>query len=122
MIGRGLLSRIVGAGPSDELQAILANVRAVLNTRAGESVCTPKLGVPDFADLVHTFPSGAQQLAASIRATLLEHEPRLRGVVVRHVAAEGELVLRFEISAHRGTRPVRMTTTVRPGGRVDVTG
>ena len=78
----------------------------------------------DFADVVHAFPGGIEQLARSMRATLLEHEPRLRVVSVRHVPGDDPLVLRFEIAAQlasRAGRTVRMTTTVRPGGRVDVT-
>ena len=60
-----------------------------------------------------------------MRATLLEHEPRLKAVAVRHVPADGELVLRFGIVAQlasRGGKTLRLSTTVRPGGRVDVSG
>ncbi len=124
MVRRGLLSRIAGDGASvDEVESIVAHVRALLNTRRGDAVCAPTLGVADFADVVHAFPGGIDQLAKTMRATLLEHEPRLRVVSVRHVPGEGELTLRFEIAAQlasRGGRTLRMTTTVRPGGRIDV--
>ena len=109
----------------DETESIVAHIRVLLNTRIGESVCAPTLGVTDFADVVHVFPGGPQVLAASMRATILEHEPRLEAVSVRHIPVEGDLILRFEISAQRagrGGRPLRMTTTVRPGGRVDIAG
>ena len=125
MPGRGLLSRIAGAGPVDEVESIVAHVRALLNTRLGDAVVSPRLGVPDFTDLAHSFPGGVQQLAAAMRATILEHEPRLRAATVRHVAGDGALLLRFEIVAPRtdaGARPLRLATTVRPGGRVDVRG
>jgi predicted component of type VI protein secretion system len=60
----------------------------------------------------------------SIRATILEHEPRLRNVSVRPMNEEGELVLRFEISAQlasqRSGRTLHFATTIRPGGRYDV--
>ena len=125
MAGRGLLSRIAGAGPADEVESIVAHVRALLNTRAGDAVCAPTLGVPDFSDLVHAFPGGIQQLAAAMRATILEREPRLRAVSVRHVPVPNELLLRFDIVAQlaaRGGKALRMSTTVRPGGRIDVAG
>jgi type VI secretion system protein len=125
MGGRALLSRIAGAGPVDEVESIVAHLRALLNTRLGESPCVPRLGVADFADVVHAFPGGIHQLASSMRATILEHEPRLRAVSVRHVAGGGELTLRFEIVAQRTDRTagtLRFTTTVLPGGRVDVAG
>jgi type VI secretion system lysozyme-like protein len=109
----------------DETESIVAHVRALLNTRIGDAPCAPGLGVADFADIVHTFPGGIQQLAGSMRATILENEPRLRTVTVRHVPAGDPLVLRFEIAAQpaaRGTPPLRMATMVRPGGRIDVAG
>ncbi len=124
MTGRGLLSRIAGDGaPLDEIPSILAHVRALLNARRGDTPCAPGLGVADFADIVHAFPGGVDQLARSIRSTLLEFEPRLRAVSVRPIPSEGELILRFEIAAQLASRTgriLRMTTTVRPGGRIDV--
>jgi len=128
MAGRALLSRIGGGEgvPRDELQAILAHLKALLNTRQGDSACVPGYGVIDFADIVHGFPGAVQQLGKCIRATILEFEPRLKNVTVRHLPEENPLVLRFEISAQlatpRASRSLRLSTTVLPGGRVDVAG
>jgi type VI secretion system protein len=123
MAGRALLSRIAGGGPVDEVESIVAHVRALLNTRMGEAPCSPSIGIADFADIVHTFPGGIPQLSASMRATILENEPRLRGVSIRYVPGDDPLVIRFEISAQpaaRGARPLRLSTTLKPGGRIDV--
>jgi type VI secretion system protein len=121
---RGLLSRIARDGALlPEVESILAHVRALLNARRGEAPCAPGLGVADFADVVHAFPGGVDHLAKSIRATLLEFEPRLKAVSVRPLPSEGQLTLRFEIAAQLtapGGRALRMTTTVFPGGRVAV--
>ena len=125
MAGRGLLSRIAGAEPRDEIESIVEHVRVLLNTRVGDAICAPTLGVPNFADIVHTFPGAKRQLASAIRDTILEHEPRLSAVIVRHVPSEDVLLLRFEIFAQRagrGGKQLRMSTTVRPGGRIDVNG
>ena len=125
MSGRALLSRIAGAGPADEVESILAHVRVLLNTRAGESPSAPRFGILDFSDMAHQFPGGLQALSASIRATILEFEPRLKAVAVRHAPLEEGLAIRFEITAQRagpGARVLRMATTIRPGGRIDVTG
>ena len=125
MAGRGLLSRIAGEGPRNEVESIVEHVRALLNTRFGDAVCAPTLGVPNFADIVHTFPGARQQLAFAIRDTILEHEPRLSAVIVRHLPSVDPLLLRFEIFAQRagsGGKQLRMSTTVRPGGRIDVSG
>lgn len=124
MPGRGILSRIAGDDGADEVEAIVEHLRVLLNTRQGEAPSAPSFGVVDFSDMVHAFPGAVQQLVRSIRATILEFEPRLRNVNVRHVTNEGELLLRFEISAQladqRSARTLRFATTVRPGGRFDV--
>jgi type VI secretion system protein len=126
MTGRGLLSRITGdTAPLDEVPSILAHVRALLNSRRGGTPSAPGLGVADFADIVHAYPGGVDQLAKSIRSTLLEYEPRLRAVSVRPIPGDGELTLRFEIAAQlasRAGRTLHMTTIVRAGGRIDVAG
>lgn len=125
MAGRGLLSRIASEAPLDEVGAVLEHLRVLLNTRQGETPCAQDFGVMDLSDVVHAFPAAGSGLAKAIRATILQYEPRLTHVSVRHVPDDG-LQLRFEISAQmagrRGARPVRFATTVRPGGRYDVAG
>jgi len=128
MAGRALLSRIGGrdTSPIDPVVSIAGNLRVLLNTRRGDSATTPDFGIIDFNDVVHEFPGGIQQLAKSIRATILQYEPRLKNVSVRHVADESMLTLRFEITGQlavgRTARTLRFATTVKPGGRVDVAG
>jgi type VI secretion system protein len=97
----------------------------LLNTRKGDAVCAPEFGVTDFVDMVYAFPGSVQQLVKSIRTTILEYEPRLQNVNVRHIPEEDSLTLRFEISAQLVSEPnrtLRVSTMVRPGGRVDVSG
>jgi len=127
--GRGLLSRIESEeGTStrdvDVSTSIVEHLRVLLNTRKGDSVTVPNFGVVDFTDLVHSFPSAVQTLQATIRATVLEYEPRLRNISVRHVPDEDPLVLRFEITAQpadRNARGVlRFRTQMTPGGKVEV--
>lgn len=128
MSSRALLSRFAGrdSTPVDPTESVIEHLRVLLNTRRGDSVTAPDFGILDFADVVHEFPGGIQQLAKSIRATIAQYEPRLRSVGVRHVPDENPLSLRFEISAQlsvgRSARTLRFATTVRPGGRVDVSG
>jgi type VI secretion system protein len=128
MGGRALLSRIGSSDPRpvDPVESITANLRALLNTRQGNSATAPDFGILDFNDVVHDFPNGIQTLAKSIRATVLQYEPRLKNVAVRHLPDENLLTLRFEIAGQvaegRTSRTIRFATTVRPGGRVDVNG
>jgi type VI secretion system protein len=127
MSGRGLLSRVATpAFEVEEVESIVEHLRVLLNTRQGEAPSAPSYGVIDFSDVVHSMPGAAQALIRSIRATILEHEPRLKSVSVRHVTESDELQLRFEISAQLAdggaSRMLRFATTVRPGGRFDVNG
>jgi len=128
MARRALLSRIGGqdAARVDEVQSILAHLKVLLNTRQGDSPCVPGYGIVDFADMVHGFPASVPQLVKSIRSTIIEFEPRLKNVTVRHQPDEVSLVLRFEIAAQlaqaKGTRMLRLATTVLPGGRIDIAG
>ena len=125
-MGRALLSRISGrdASPPDEVASIVAHLRVLLNTRRGDAVTAPDFGVLDFSDVANEFPSAIPALAKSIRSTILEYEPRLRNVAVRHLPDEHALTLRFEIQAQlaagRSARSLRLATTVRPGGHIDV--
>ncbi|MBK8240569.1 MAG: type VI secretion system baseplate subunit TssE [Deltaproteobacteria bacterium] len=127
MSTRGLLSRLSSADPLrpiDEVQSILANLRAILNSRIGDSHTASEFGIIDLADLVHAFPNAALALEKSIRATVAEYEPRLKNVRVRQVPGEDPLTLVFEIAArlagdrHQGV--VRVRTEVSSQGRVKV--
>jgi type VI secretion system protein len=127
-MGRALLSRIAGpaASPPDAVGAILAHLRVLLNTRRGDAVTVPDFGVLDFSDVANEFPAAIPALVKSIRTTVLEYEPRLKNVSVRHLPDEHALVLRFEIQAQlakgRTVRTLHLATTVRPGGHIDVSG
>ncbi len=130
MAGRGLLSRLAAGGgePPEETASILEHLRVLLNTRKGEAATVPGFGLVDFTDLFHAFPGAVNTLQASIRATILEFEPRLRNVTVRHVVDPDPLVLRFEVTAQpaqRGPRApglLRFETQVTVGGRFEVDG
>ncbi len=129
MPGRGLLARLaatdISRGSSDnDLESIVEHLRALLNTRAGESITAPDFGVNDFSDLVHNFPEAIQLLQRTIRATVLQYEPRLRNVVVQHVKDDELLILKFQITAQLATRSgrggVRFETQLRAGGQITV--
>jgi len=127
---RGLLSRLDGQSPGarsrggDERESILNHLKVLLNARQGGSPSAEAFGIPDFADIVHSFPVAIQTIQRSIKESILRFEPRLTQVNVRHVPSENPLVLRYEITAQAikgNTRvPLKMTTQVSAGGHVDV--
>jgi type VI secretion system protein len=126
-VARGLLGRLSSTDPSrpvDEVQSILGNLRALLNTREGDSPAAPDFGVLDLSDLVHNFPDATQYVQRSIRDTIAKYEPRLQNVRVRQVPSEDPLKLVFEVSARlandRRRGLVRVRTEVNAAGRIAV--
>jgi len=106
-MARGLLSRLGSSAPErhvDMVESVIENLRSLLNMRIGSAATAPAMGVPDFTDLVHSFPGSAQTLTKAIRTTILTYEPRLRNVLVRHVPVEVPMVVRFEVSAQLADR------------------
>lgn len=108
----------------DDIDSIVEHLRGLLNTRQGEAPTVPDFGVIDFTDLVHNFPEAIQVLQRSIRATILQYEPRLKSVVVQHVRDEEVLVLKFQITAQLASKSargaVRFETQLRAGGQMNV--
>lgn len=126
-MARGLLGRLASSSPSrlsDDVQSIIGNLRAILNTRLGDSPAASDFGVIDLCDLYHDFPNATQFLQRSIRDTIQKYEPRLTSVRVRPAPSEDPLTLVFDISARltddRKRGLVRVRTQVNHGGRVEI--
>lgn len=126
-MARGFLSRLASTAPSrstDEVQSIIGNLRAILNTRLGDSPAAVDFGVIDLSDLYHDFPDATQFLQRSIRDTIQKYEPRLTSVRVRPAPSDSPLTLVFDISArlasNRKRGLVRVRTEVNHGGRVEI--
>lgn len=129
-MGRGLLARIAARtekGPAVHgtlTESIAEHLRVLLNTRQGNAAAAPSFGLPDITDLVHSFPKSVPALQAAIRSTILQYEPRLTNVVVRHLTEGDPLVLNFEITgqlsdtSERGV--LRFRTQVAANGKVQV--
>lgn len=105
---RGLFSRIADPAPNLAPDRALASVvRLALATRCGESLASPQLGTPDFADLVHGSGAGARLLQTELRAALLRAEPDLQSVQVRVIAGADGPTLRIDVAAQPGSRRAR---------------
>lgn len=110
MAARTLIERIALAAeapgrtaPVDRntaVDSVLANLKDVLNSRAGCTETRPDLGVPDFNDLVGKFPDAIHIIARAVKDQIDRFEPRLEAVSVRHVEdPDNPLNLVFEIHA-----------------------
>lgn len=126
MAARGILSRITGESTRgvDDIELIVGNLQALLNTRLGDAISAEGFGVVDLVDIIHDFPAAAQIMQRSIRATIAKYEPRLRNVSVRTVPSDDPLMLTFEISGRligdRRRGVVRLRSEMTHGGRVTV--
>lgn len=122
---RGLLGRLSGRPRPSAPDAVLAHIHHLLSTRLGESLSAPRLGLVDFADIVHSYPSSLQVLVQTIRTMLTQFEPRLRSILVKPVATSDPLSLALEISAEIDDRDggaVHMRTELTASGRIHVSG
>ena len=103
---------------------MLEHLRALLNTRRGGALTRDDFGIPDFTDTMHALPHGTAELCEALRETIETYEPRLSHVKVRPAGQqEPGTLLRFEISAKLAAderRPIRFSTFLRPGGRIEV--
>jgi len=121
---RGLLDRLGTHRKIDMIESIGANLNVLLNSKLGNSGTVPDFGVIDFVDVVHEMPRSVARLQDSIRATIQNYEPRLKGVVVRFVPSDDPLRLTFEVSARLvddRKRSVHFDTRLEAGGRFAVT-
>ena len=83
---RTLLERI-DSGESDNVRleldhhiladSILINIVNVLNTRRGNAIAQPRLGMPDLNDLVRFFPNTLGEITQSIAENITLYEPRV---------------------------------------------
>lgn len=104
---------------------MLTHLHALLSTRLGESLSAPELGLVDFADIVHGYPSSMQVLTQTIRTMLARFEPRLRGISVKPAPSSDPLTLALEITAELDDGDggsVHMRTELTASGRVQVSG
>jgi len=123
---RGLLGRIAGGGTSpEETRSILAHLHVLLNTRRGESMACPGMGLIDFADVVHRFPESAIELIHDIETMVAEYEPRLCDISVNPIDCDDPLRVRFEIHARLTSKPrhsIAIKTELAADGSFDLAG
>ncbi len=82
------------------ISSILEHLGKMLNTRRGNAPVAPDYGIPDMADLVHSFPDAIRFMEQAIRATIEKYEPRLGNVRVRYSGSEDDVFsLHFDVTA-----------------------
>ncbi len=103
--------------------SILRHLEKLLNTRQGNVPLAEDYGVPDFTELLHTYPESLRDMERALRQAIRKYEPRLRSVKVRFVPQEEDpLTLRFEIVARladgEDTSPLYFESVMGPDGKI----
>ncbi len=89
-----------GPKSAEVLRSIKRNVANILNTRVGESLSSPELGLVDFNDASTETLDLSILIKQSIKDCLTKFEPRLTGVEVQELVDESDpLNLRFTVAA-----------------------
>lgn len=134
MAERTLLQRLIDDEPpvpgrpfdmSLAVQSILDYLQILMNTRQGAVATRPDFGLPDFNDMVSSFPAAVPAIARAIKHQIDTFEPRLRNVVVRHVPdPDRPLTLTYRIRAELAISgvedPVTFETVFGSDGAVRV--
>jgi type VI secretion system protein len=119
--------RLAGAGPDAQLRAsVLDHLRKMCGTRRGTMLARPDFGLPDIAELVHSFPEAIGLVRDALLRSIQLYEPRLTNVRITHINNPAlDLAIRFEITATlvSATRsaPVRFETKLSSTRAVTVT-
>ena len=86
-------------------------------TRRGTVEGRPDYGLPDFSEMVQSFPRAIRDMRDAIQHTIETYEPRLANVRVTHLPGKAlDVTLRYEIAATLADDPggpaVRFETRV----------
>jgi type VI secretion system protein len=107
--------------------SILYHLQRILNTRRGNVPISEEYGIPDFTELLYSYPESVRDIETSIRQTIQKYEPRLKAVRVNFIPPEEDVLsLRFQIIAQLATDqdkvPVLFETVVDSDGKIKVSG
>jgi type VI secretion system protein len=104
-----------------EILSVMANLKRILNTRAGALKHLPDYGLPDLTTVYRNMPASSQQLQAQISTTLLIYEPRIQSVEVAVAPTAVGMVVSYELICRLKKHGlVRFGTHYEPDGRTSL--
>ncbi len=109
----------------ETVATITEHLQKLLNTRQGSALIAPDYGIPDFTELMHSYPESVKDMERALKSAINKYEPRLKGVKVKFIPDEDDpLNLRFEIHARLATRkdapPVFFESVVDADGKISI--
>jgi type VI secretion system protein len=103
-----------------EILSVQANIRRILNTRAGALKHVPDYGLPDLTEVYKNLPASVHDLRNQMEGALLKFEPRLRSVGIEiNDNRDPGLLVSFTMVCHlKRAGLVRFGTYFEPPGRM----
>jgi len=97
--------------PKRVIRSIVNHLQKILNIRTGSVMIADDFGLPDFTDLLITYPESQKDIERSIENMIRRYEPRLIDVKVKFIPSEKQtFVLRFKIISRLVTLNHKMLT------------
>lgn len=105
-----------------EILSVQANIRRILNTRAGALKHVPDYGLPDLTNVYRNLPASVHDLRSFMESALLRFEPRLRSIDIEiNDNQDPGLLVSFTMVCHlRKAGLVRFGTYFEPPGRMRI--
>ncbi|ANH75470.1 lysozyme family protein [Ralstonia insidiosa] len=105
-----------------EILSVQANIRRILNTRAGALKHVPDYGLTDLTEIYRNLPASLHDLKRQMEGALLAYEPRIRAVDVEiDESPDPGLLVSFVLTCHlKKAGLVRFGTVFEPPGRMRV--
>ncbi len=109
----------------DVIAGITEHLQKLLNTRQGSALIATDYGMPDFIELMHSYPESVKDMERALKSAIGKYEPRLKGVKVRFIPDEDDpLNLKFEIVARlvdrKNTPSIFFESIVDADGKVSI--
>jgi type VI secretion system protein len=112
--------------PRRVIDSVLLHLHRILNTKQGNVPIAEDYGVPDFTDLLYSYPESVRDIERTIRSAIQKYEPRLKAVKVTFIPQDADLLsLRFQIAARLSSESktqVFFETIVDSDGKIEIKG
>ena len=112
--------------PRRVIDSVLKHLHRILNTKQGNVPIAEDYGVPDFTDLLYSYPESVRDIERTIRSAIQKYEPRLKAVKVTFIPQDADLLsLRFQIAARLSSESktqVFFETVVDSDGKIEIKG
>lgn len=110
--------------PRRVIDSVLLHLHRILNTKQGNVPIAEDYGVPDFTDLLYSYPESVRDIERTIRSAIQKYEPRLKAVKVTFIPQDADLLsLRFQIAARLSSESktqVFFETVVDSDGKIEI--